>query len=672
MKLLNIFIFLTTLVLVTSKAVNETIVEDSYLPIFNLASGFYNKKSIQLKIKSADKKATIYYTLDGSIPTVNSTIYKKPITLKNKSNEENVLSAITGVSPDRDYVPKVKVQKGNVIRAIAKLSDGTLTNVVSGTYFVGLNRKKLTNNLPVVSIITDPANLFDYEKGIYIMGKRFDDWIAEDPENIKKEYYLWEGNYNYKGKESERPATIQYFPSKKNTEGFTQDLGIRIMGKATRTYIQKSFRFVNREEYGKKNLKYDIIPGNTRSDGQGPVTKYKTFNLRNGGNDFDFAKIRDNLLQELIYNRNFDTQQNDMVVAFIDGEYWGVYSIYEDYNEHYIANNYDIDKNNVIMIKNSDQVEVGDESDADLLKKDLESIFAKDMSIQENYEEGLKLFDFEEFAWYAAFNIYASVLDGPFGGNNYAVWRVKETDPSIPKADGRWHFMAYDTELSTGLYMDISSYADDTLSNIINWNMWNYGKYCTTLFTTLIKNKEFKNILINAMSDVRNIDFELTRVNSSIERLRKKISPLMKDSYDRFGTEEFINGNYTHFNDQVDFLKTWLNKRHSVFMQEVERNFKLQPSVTVSITSDNFKKGSFVVNNGWKVFDKKYNGDYFRENILYITAKPSSRRKLKYWKIKNCKFADETYYNHSNEKQSSKMTIGIYPDEGCKVTVYFK
>ena len=34
------------------------------------------------------------------------------------------------------------------------------------TYFVGLNRKKLYNDLPVISLITDPDNLFDAEKGM--------------------------------------------------------------------------------------------------------------------------------------------------------------------------------------------------------------------------------------------------------------------------------------------------------------------------------------------------------------------------------------------------------------------------------------------------------------------------------------------------------------------------
>ena len=672
MKFLNAFLLLSSLVVASSKAIEEN-VENTNLPTFNLASGFYNKKSIKLTIANSDPEATIYYTLDGTIPTVNSTIYNKPITLKNRSEEENVLSAITGVSNDRDYLPQVKVKKGNVIRAMAQLSNGTFTDVVSGTYFVGLNRKKVTNNLPVVSIITDPANLFDYEKGIYIKGKRFDDWIAEDPENIKKDAYLIQGNYNYKGKESERPATIQYFPRNSNVEGFTQNLGIRIMGKATKTYVQKSFRLVNRKEYGKKNLEYDLIPGNMRSDGKGPVTKYKSFGLRNGGNDSDFARIRDNALQKLIGNRNFETQQNDFAVAFIDGEYWGLYSIYEDYSDNYIANNFDIDKDNVIIIKNNNKIEAGDEQDLELLNENLEEVFSKDMSIQANYEEGLKIFDMKEMAWQDAFSIYVNVADGVLQGGNYAFWRVRNPDSSVEKADGVWRPMTYDTEFSSGLYSDGSNYGEDTLSVVFDKEHWQYEKIPNQLLINFLQNQEFKNYFINALSDVRNIDFDLKRVNRTIDEMRNTLNPLMKDYYDRFGTKGFIvEEKYKRLNNQINIFKNWLNGRHAIFMDQIAKNFDLQPAVKVTIDSSSFKKGGFAVNDGWKIFDKKYNGEYFRENILYITAKPSTGRKLNYWKLKNCTFANEKYATASNKNKSTQTTIGIYPNVGCKVTVHFK
>ncbi|ORX84127.1 hypothetical protein BCR32DRAFT_291546 [Anaeromyces robustus] len=673
MKIISLFNLITSLALVSSKIVEKTNKDTNNLPTFNLASGFYDKKSIKLEIKNSDAKATIYYTLDGTIPTLNSTVYKKPIILRNKSNEENVLSNITKVSPEREFVPKVKVKKGNVIRAMAKLSDGTLTNVVSGTYFVGLNRKKATNNLPVVSIITDPANLFDYEKGIYIMGKRYDDWLAEDPENINKDTFQVEGNFSQKGKSSERPATIQYFPRKQNKVGFTQDLGIRIMGSASRTYFQKSFRFVNREDYGEKYLKYDLIPGNERSDGKGPVTKYKTFVLRNGGNDSEWSKIRDNVIERLLSDRGLEVQQNDMALAFIDGEYWGVYSINEDFSEHYIANNYDIDKDNVIIIKcngNVNKAEAGEDSDVDEYNDQIKKILSMDLTQPTQYEEVANIFDMKEFAWYTAANLYICNVDGVVVGNNFSFWRVRNPDTSIPKADGKWRPLTYGMEFSIGLYMDGTNYDYDSFSFV---NYFHDQYYYNQLITKFIENEEFKNEFVNALSDMRNIDFEMTRVNSTVEELRKQLSPIMKDHYDRFGEEAFIEENYVRFNNQVDIIEGWLNGRRAVFMEQVKNYFGFQPSVTVTVTSNNFKKGNFIVNNGWKIFDKKYKGEYFRENILYLTAKPkNNRRKLNYWEIKNCTFADEKYSNLANKSRSTQLTIGIYPDEGCKVTANFK
>ena len=128
----------------------------------------------------------------------------------------------------------------------------------------------------------------------------------------------------------------------------------------------------------KKNLKYELIPGNKRSDGQGIVNKYKSFTIRNGGNDYEYTKIRDKALQDLISNRNLETQQGEIALLFLDGEYWGVYILIENYDKHYIANNYDIADDNVIIIKNS-RIEAGEESDKSLFNQASSYIQNQDM-----------------------------------------------------------------------------------------------------------------------------------------------------------------------------------------------------------------------------------------------------------------------------------------------------
>jgi len=662
MRVLNTFLLLSGIAFKYLNAIE---------PVFNLESGFYSNSTLELKINTSDPKAVIYYTLDGSLPSENSTLYENPIILKNKSDEENVLSAITKVDPARiDFKPEIKIKKGNVIRAIAKLSDGTFSDIVSGTYFVGLDRKALYGETPIISIITDPSNLFDYEKGIFIMGKHYDDWIKEDPERINASNHSKQGNYSLKGRKYEIPASIEYFPFDDKVKGFNQDMGIRVMGGVSRSFIQKSLRITNREEYGKKNLKYELIPNNMRSDGSGIVNKYKSFVLRNGGNDHKGAKIRDTVVQELTKNRDFETQQYDMVVAFIDGEFWGVYALYEDFNDHYIANNYDIDNKNVIVIKN-DKVESGEETDLELFNHTKNYILSTNLSHHKQYTKLSEMFDIEGFAWYIAVNVYIDNTDSVLQGNNWAMWRARNPDPTTFKADGKWRMMLFDNDSTTGIFTDGSNYDKSAFAELMASNETISKQIGVNLTKSLLKNKEYKNLFVNALCDIRNIDFEPSRVLAVIGEIHDEINPIMKDHIERFGPQYYLSVADTHFSEEIGYLKTWYKGRHTVFMKYVQQIFKFKPAVSVTVTANDFKKGTFKVNHGWKVFKNTYVGEYFKENILYLTATPSTNKKFKYWKIKNCKFANKKL-GFQNSNKSTEKTIGIYPKKGCQVKAYFK
>ncbi|OUM70010.1 hypothetical protein PIROE2DRAFT_1955 [Piromyces sp. E2] len=241
----KVLVNLLSLALVSAKAVKNTQTAAEYdLPVFNLESGFYEESSVNLKIETSDPDAIIYYTIDGSIPNENSTVYESPITFNNKSLEENILSAYKQIEPSQNFAPIEKINKANVIRAIAKYpnKNNTFSEVVSKTYWVGMNRNSLYGDLLLISLMTDPDNLFDYEKGIYVLGKDYDDWINENPDNIKLNNYLKKANYGRKGKASEVPAFIEYFPAEKNRQGFSDNVGIRIMGAVEVTVTSKKFK----------------------------------------------------------------------------------------------------------------------------------------------------------------------------------------------------------------------------------------------------------------------------------------------------------------------------------------------------------------------------------------------------------------------------------------------
>jgi len=116
---------------------------------------------------------------------------------------------------------------------------------------------------------------------------------------------------------------------------------------------------------------------------------------------------------------------------------------------------------------------------------------------------------------------------------------------------------------------------------------------------------------------------------------------------------------------EVNHFKSWIKNRKTVFLNYVADAFGLKPAVKITVTSNNFKKGGFSINNRYefngKIFDKNFEGDYFRENVVYITAHPAKGRKLSSWKVKKCKVAS-----------NKRTTLGIYPSIDCKVTLNFK
>src|SRR5699024_1841092 len=100
-----------------------------------------------------------------------------------------------------------------------------------------LDNQLFESELPVVSLIVDSYDLFDENEGIYVPGV----WYEEDSK--------WSGNYSLKGREHEKLATVDFF-HKSGDFDFHQNIGIRINGRSSRRFPQKSLRLYPRSDYG--------------------------------------------------------------------------------------------------------------------------------------------------------------------------------------------------------------------------------------------------------------------------------------------------------------------------------------------------------------------------------------------------------------------------------------
>ena len=473
----------------------------------------------------------IRYTVDGAIPGPGSALYSEPLILA-ELPENTALTDHAGEMfiGDRSMIcPSSGTVKARVIRAAAEMPDGTMGPVMTGTYFLndGLWERY---GCPVVSIVTDPSDLYDYETGILVRGKVFDDNGAVVPEHI------WDAgtaNFTQRGKAWERVSYIQVFDGG-DTVSVEAPCGIRLKGNYSTVFPQRSINVYLRKDYGQKSIQYGLIPGNADAEGK-EIAVYRSFTFRNGGNDTQSMKFKDVLIQELLSGLDFCTQASRPAIVYLNGEYYGIYNLTEKYSDHYIETHYGVDSDNVVVIKEG-EVDEGEDGDLELWQSLMTFAYEKslDLSEETNWEAFLKAVDIRSMVDYYASEIYIANTDWD-EYHNYSLWRTR-TDDGTPYGDCRWRWMMCDTEYSSGMYQSqpdrdvyysIRSTAPDydTLSDALEKNM---------LFRNAMKNPEFRRMFAERMHALAEDTLAPARVAGMLDAGDREWSRWYPDYMQRF------------------------------------------------------------------------------------------------------------------------------------------
>ena len=525
-------------------------------PSFSHVSGFYSTP-IELKI-NIPEGYTVYYTTDGSTPKLSSAQYFEPLYLEDATENPNVYSAIGG-NTTNDFITKNNQHKANVIRAVAYDSEGNASKTVGGTFFISrILQEDQYVNMPILSVYTDGENLFDYEKGIYVLGKTYDDYMNGPDFDPEKATWARPANYFLTGIESERPASIEYFDAQHNF-CFYQDVGIRMSGNTSRSGSQKSFKFYAGSEYGKSSFDYQMFEG---------VEYYDTFLMRTGADDF--AKIRDVLNQSLIAHRDVSTAKWQPCVMFLNGEYWGFYMMMERYEADYFAEHYKVNKDDIVAIKawDPDIGESGEDKYSGDYKyyRDLKN-FCKnnDLTLPENYEKLCSMIDMQSYIDYVCFNVIANNAD--WQGNNTELWRTRTVDPSNPYADGRWRWVVYDTERTMLLYgkdsdedYDVNTYTRRLIENSV-------------IFGYVYKNEDFKNHFVTTLMDILVNDYNIDRINEYLDYFEQNYNEQMKLNRLRYNTTSDYLG-------ELDVIRDLWEHRSEYLLKYICELFGLENKVT--------------------------------------------------------------------------------------------
>mgnify|MGYP000888374332 CR=1 FL=1 len=532
-------------------------------------SGMYEAEfNLKLFVESSPVSTyDIYYTTDCTNPLTSSTRikYSDSINITDRSSSANVYSARDPSTMNQFYSGKTIPFNSNVpkcftLRAIAVAGDHQ-SKIINASYFVGTSSASFTrefknNQISLISVITDPDNLFDYNNGIYVNGYYYD----KDKNTPGVEPQWIQANYRQKGREWERPVYIDFFEN--NGEYILgQNCGMRIQGGYSRGDIQKSLRFYARDEYqeGADNFEYGFFDEVKDSKGN-KLEKLKKLIARTGANDAFYCKFADVLHQSLIRDRNLSIQDGRACIVFLEGEYWGLYTLQQDFNDDYFASHYGVDKDQVIMVKADDQytakLEEGTTSDLVSYDNMVKWFETADLSVQAQYEQACQYIDVDSFIDYAAFEMFIRNEDWP--GKNWACWRTRNTDSSNIYADGKWRFCVYDTEMGSDHYGNASTkYYDNTAMRTYN----DSGTNIALFYRKFMKSAQFKTKLAEVLEHYANDEFEKTKVSQKITQLSNIYSQTeMNRTLQRFPV---VWQSINERTNRISRMSTFFNGRNS-------------------------------------------------------------------------------------------------------------
>lgn len=575
---------------------------------FSRESGFY-EEPFELELH-APVGTKIYYTLDGSEPNEEAFLYQEPILIDDATNHENTYSLRTdvvwnGFSEDNkaDYgsydpkyvVPDYLIDKCTVVRASYRDADGNFSKTKTASYFIDFEHKSGYDEINILSITTDPLNLFDYETGIYVF-----------PFGLKVT-----GNYVEHGIEWEREATIQLFNKEKKLF-LDQDCGIRIQGGMSRGRLPKSLNLYSRKQYSKNGRFYADIFGTTYMA--------ETMTLFAGGEDV-MSKCKDMLTSELTLGRNFAVMHYKPCAMFLNGEYWGFYWLTEKYDDVYFKHYYDVDEDNVIMIKSSALAE-GEESDYTLYMEMMDYLANTDLSTAENYKYACELIDIQSCIDYYASEIYIG-HNSDWPSYNEGVWRARRSGNGEYE-DGKWRWLLYDVDSAFG---DVSF---DTFSS---------ARHYSDIFDSLCQNEDFKRQFVTTFMDLANTSFAKENVDLAISECIEQMEAPIANHLKRF----FAFENNNRYLKEIEYIQNFFNNRRPFITQYLKQNFELAGTlVPVTIEINNESAGKVLVNTIDPKFDGhgSWQGEYFTDYPIELTAIANDGYRFVRWDSNNCRISE--------------------------------
>lgn len=463
---------------------------------------------------SASMNHKIHYTIDGQRPSVSTLEYLDHIVITSSeglplkyslipSTPQGVDISYTNWSAPSENRPQVRVLRFQTFHQGYPTSP-----VYTKLFYIGHTFTE-DFSFPVLHLTVDSSDLFAYESGIYVPGQYFN---VENPE--------WTGNYFQSGWPWEKQVHLSYFEN--DMEVWQQKAGVRIKGQRTRLAPQKSFRIIARQKYGNSTFEYPLIDESDKA-------WFKSFVLRTTmGSWGPKSMVKDEVIQRICKTLDVESMDTEPVITFLNGEYWGLYHLRDNMDEHHLAQVSGLESSEIEMFNwvNGHYFDV------------IRYMEANDLREDEHYQEVSQYIDISNFIDYQIAEIFFQNIDWP--GNNDMFWRPR-------KEDGKWRWILFD--LDAGM---LASKADfDMYDKATNDDV---STKTPIVFKSLLKNETFRDRFVNRYLELLENQFATNAMLLEMERFISGHSYHIDHHYQRWnfpGTveewEEFVDESLVEF-----------------------------------------------------------------------------------------------------------------------------
>ena len=491
--------------------------------------------------------------------------------------------------------------------------------------------------------------------------------------------------YNNNSKEDKklhdwrRPVNVEFFPAEDEASAFNQPGETRIQGGASRANALKSMVFYANKRFDPdhKRFSYEFFP-----DQKPGITEFKSFSLRDGGNDFGDMYFRDLIIQRTMGNHvDLDWQAGHSAVLYINGEYMGMLNIRERSNEDNVYSNYD-------GLEDLDMVEIGHENIGgkdmfeeelkegdDKFYNDFKAFYSEKGHSLDEYEQWL---DVNEYLNVAVMNLFYGNNDWP--GNNTVFWRPNDDykDSDLPK---RFRVIVKDTDFGLGLYgkksdynmMDLLYHPEDHQSDA-----WAYTEPATRLLKNMLEDPGIRNMFIIKCcvftGDFMNAEGTGAVMDAILDEALEEFVA-HRDKYNGGGGWWGPTDNRADILNKFDNAKKWLAgyteegwwgqagttylPRADYFLKHIADQYDYLSPIPVTINKDVTDLENIEVwVSGNKLSEGTFNGKFFPGQEIKLERLETDKPNIDY-----------VGWNVTVTKKDGSTTSEYYPASTCSINI---